>query len=245
MDELTLPLSDSYRTNKHIASKISNFCANYMNPIRFNGKGTDEALDGSIGYISRTNSSLISAMSILSENNLQFRTVRPANEIFRIILAIIELEYGSYFRVPELLVLNPHLIQFYYNRDVREAYDNDIYGFLKDSAKAEKMHNAYQACKIILSIGEDKVVKTYNVARENENNRETKILLGTAFGFKGLTVDKAVLLNDVDETFTSVLEDNMGIKYDDLDPLTAAEYNLVYVAGSRARKEISGSILFE
>ena len=58
-------------------------------------------------------------------------------------------------------------------------------------------------------------------------------------------VDKAVLLNDIDETFTSILEDNMGIKYDDLDPLTAAEYNLIYVAGSRARKEISGSILFE
>ena len=237
----TLCLSQSFRFNDTIASYANILLKEFKNEqVVIKTEIHDSKEIHTKGYISRTNASLISAISQRIDQREPFVTVRDPNEIFNL---TIEVYY--------LLNNNGHMIKR--NRFLKDFSDEEE---LANYAKEVEDYELKSALKAVREY-QDKIFEFKNIAdkfykawqnRGNngfENRIKEILFLTTAHTAKGLEWDSVEIADD----FTDFADLIVDFGCDNLDQFRKEqkflpnqeiidEFNLFYVAVTRAKKKI-------
>jgi ATP-dependent exoDNAse (exonuclease V) beta subunit len=225
-----LTLSETFRFNQEIAD-IANIMLNKFkgdkNKITTKVK-TDKTNLKTLCYLSRTNSNLVSTINELILQNKKFRTVKNPVEIFALLEEIYYLGAMKRGRIKK----NKYLLSFK-NIGELEEYAADI-----DDVELKT------GIKVIEEYG-SKIFDLKKVAEEYYNSsEEIDISLATAHLSKGLEWDTVILSDDYpdfiklikDSKYTTMTTFRKNIKR--IDPLIVNEFNLFYVAVTRAKQEL-------
>lgn len=223
-------LTKSFRVSDRIAERIQRFCNHYVDPtMRFSGVPVTEADIVTTAFIGRTNSALIGVMNDFRLNNTDYSLVRKAAEIFKLPLILCYLKYQGTISDPSYQFIQTDVDDWYESTDLKQLYKNPLaylaalYDFDKPLANA---------IKLVAFKGKQSILDTYEHAKKCEGKR-TNIWLATAHSVKGLEFDAVTILDDLNQIVTSAqTDDSLDEEY------KLQEYNLYYVACSRARKAL-------
>lgn len=238
-----LYLSYSFRFNSYIANFANILLKNFKNEtVKID---TLPQLDKDIetnAYISRTNASLISIMADRIENKKPFVTIRDPKEIFNLTIDV----YYCLNNERDLIQRNKFLKEFIDEEEIIN-YASEVDDFeLKTAFKIVKEHND----KIFefKDIADKFYLAWKNRARNGFEQRIKEILfLTTAHTSKGLEWDKVTIADDYNDFADLILdaqsnslkefqENQKDIYFQNQELID--EFNLFYVAITRAKKEI-------
>lgn len=237
-----LYLSCSFRFNNDIA--------NYANLLLKNFKNESVTIDTlkdnkntkieTHGYISRTNTQLISIISNRIQNRQPFVTVRDPNEIFNLTIEV----YYILTNKKDEVKRNKFLKDFKKEEDILD-YANEVDDYELKSAL--KMAKEYKEKLFVLKDISDKFFTAWkNKTTNGFDKRLSEILfLTTAHTAKGLEWDKVTIADD----FTDFADLIVDFGCSDLKEFQEEqnylpnqelidEFNLFYVAVTRAKKVI-------
>ena len=208
-------LTNTFRCNQLIVDYANNILRKYLdsNKQLISRNNTDNYSIQSVGYISRTNSSLIEIINIFMNDNIPFILTKKPKEVFT---GAINMYYFIKGETEKLDREFKFLNRF---NDVKELKSYiDKYNLI-DLGMNLKIAKRYKARLFILY--------KYSKQCSGKNNDTVKIYLTTAHASKGLEWDKIILAKDF-KALSSIK---------DRDELLQ-EANLLYVAYTRAKFEI-------
>ena len=237
----TFYLSRSFRFNDSIASfaniLLKNFKNEMVNIDTIENKSEDIITNG---YISRTNATLISTIASRIENRKPFVTVRDPNEIFNLTIEL----YYLLNQKKKMIKRNIFLKDF----DSEEE--------IVDYVKEVEDYELKSALKVVKEYG-DKVFefqeissKFYTAWKNKQNNGFDKrvdeiMFLTTAHTAKGLEWDRVTIADDFIDFADLIVDcgfDSLKVFQEDILASSNIElldeFNLFYVAITRARKSI-------
>jgi superfamily I DNA/RNA helicase len=240
-------MTQSFRVNKTIATKIQHFLNKYLNEDR-EFKGVDQVgTPKDIAYISRTNSAMISRMIELIEDETPFEVIRKPSDIFAIPLVLMNVHK------PDYKIHNPSLD--YLKHDYKVYTDPE-----KDYQKQFKTFGQYleykhphdvqlnSAIKLMRSVKPSlnqygtisrasTIYNAYSIAKSYyEDNVSHAVKLTTAFTSKGLEYDSVYIEDDINNIVNDIID-----KFEDGGDLTDEDYTelrLAYVACSRSKYKL-------
>ncbi|MFW5872211.1 MAG: UvrD-helicase domain-containing protein [bacterium] len=234
-----LPLTKTFRFPTNIAKYSNTLLSRFkgetlkiksnIDPVPFNTASTNPGY--SIGFISRGNSSLITKMLSLQDNNEKFKTVRQPEEIFRTIKDV------GYFLDKNRKNISS---QNSFLRDLTD--ERDLRSYIK-STKDFQLESTLRTFQTTFSSNLSEVFEIESLANEYHQSREyIRYFLTTAHTSKGLEFDCTVISDDffpfekiISEsghcTYRSYLENIKSCDHKLLD-----EFNLFYVALTRCKK---------
>jgi superfamily I DNA/RNA helicase len=210
--DISLSLTKTFRCRPAIVS-AANFILSYYKkesqPIESVNKNVEKPITQA--YITRTNAALIGFVAEFDE----FSLTRKADEIFKSSLSV------YYF-----IIKTHHLINPEFKFLTKFSGVSELQKYIEDTNDIE--------LKMALTMATDygsKLVQLLEKAKQNQYTK-SKLTLTTAHSSKGLEFDSTILWDDFpslmavrdDEKLTDVEKDN--------------EYNLLYVAVTRARYSI-------
>ncbi|MEA3316193.1 MAG: UvrD-helicase domain-containing protein [Campylobacterota bacterium] len=238
-----LYLSYSFRFNGYIASYANILLKNFKNEkIKIDTITQPNKDIETNAYISRTNSSLISIIANRIKDRKPFVTIRDPNEIFNLTIDL----YYCLNNERDLIKRNKFLKEFI-DEDEIANYASEVDDFeLKTALKIIKEHKD----KIFefKEIADKFYLAWQNRARNGFEQRIKEILfLTTAHTSKGLEWDKITISDDYND-FADLIVDaqcnslkEFQINQKDIyfaNQELIDEFNLFYVAITRAKKEI-------
>lgn len=227
-------LTKSFRVSDQIAARIEHFCKKYIDPdMRFTGIPVKDATITTRGFISRTNSGLISAIIELNSQGIDYNLVRDPAEVFKLPLILCFLKHNGTITDPAYAHLQSDVDDWYSDQNLMQKYKSPA-SYLQ-SLYPEDL-NLSSAVRLMMNIGRKKLLETYELAKQ-KNNKSAKVFLGTAHSVKGLEFDEVVIMEDLNRVVGKFLE--QGTLEDDN---ALQEMNLYYVAASRAKKSLQGAI---
>jgi len=238
-----LYLSCSFRFNDDIANYANKLLGSFKNESikidTLKENNTNKKIETN-GYISRTNAQLISIISNRIENRKPFVTVRDPNEIFNL---TIEVHYILTNKKNE--VKRNRFLKDFANEDDILDYANEVDDYELKSAL--KMAKEYKEKLFSFKDISDKFYTAWkNRSTNGFDKRVQEILfLTTAHTAKGLEWDRVTIADD----FTDFADLIVDCSCDDLKGFQEEqshlpnqelldEFNLFYVAITRAKKEI-------
>lgn len=231
VDGLDLSLTETFRFNEDIASTA--------NLILKRFKGDDLKIKTNVKkdlgnlkthcYISRTNSSMIDTMNDFILSNVEFKTIRNPEEIFSLVVDV------YYFGKEEYSKIKNHL----YLKKFKNLQELEEYAESTDDVEL------LTSLKIIENYG-DKIFEIKKIARNYFlSNKEFKTFLSTAHVSKGMEWDEVSLTDDFPDFLKKIAESKYktlkGFRnnIDSIDPLVVNEFNLFYVAVTRAKQKLN------
>jgi F-box protein 18 (helicase) len=235
-----LYLSMSFRFNEEIATYANILLNNFKNEEVEIESFSDEVEDiKTNGYISRTNAQLIGIIAARTEARRPFVTVRDPKEIFDLTT-----EVHYFLNEEKELIRKNRFLKDFYDEDELSDYAKEVEDFeLRSAIKiAKEYKDKIFAYKEIA----DKFYKAWqNRAMNGFEQRLDEILfLTTAHTAKGLEWDKVTVADD----FTDFAELMVDLGCDSMSEFKKAlptlnselvdEFNLFYVAITRAKKEL-------
>lgn len=236
-------LTQSFRVADKIAQRIQAFCNRHVDPnMVFHGITPTDHEIVTQAYLSRTNSALMDIMAELGKQNIPYKLVRKASEVFRLHLDLCGLKYQGDMSNPEYRDIQKDFDEWHEDQHLRTIYKNPL-----TYLAAEHSHDVrlVSAIRFILSRGKAAVFNIYNQAKANETIH-SNIYLGTAHTTKGLEFDRVTICDDLNMVVSGVLAEQAEAELEagESVPFTEEqlqELNLYYVACSRAKKELSGA----
>lgn len=233
-DSVKFDMTQSFRVSDRIAPGIENFCQKYIDPeMDFKGVPVEDNSIDTRAIISRTNSGLIAEMINLSVSNTGFTLVRKASEIFKVSLMLCFLKYQGKINDPAY----KHI-----QKDVDEWYEDDTLRMQFKSPLVYITHlyehdiGIVAASRLLMSKGKNTILTTYDFAKSCEGNN-FKLFLATAHSSKGLEFDEVTIHEDLNNIVERAIDPDGGID----DEAAEQEFNLYYVACSRAKKVLNNA----
>jgi len=231
----TFKLSKSFRVPMHIAEPIERFCKKYLNPdMVFEGIESENTAIKTRGYISRTNSGLISKLIELNAQGVPYGLVRKAKEIFKIPLMVAGLKYQGKIYDPAYKHLQESVDDWHENvNGVRTKYSSML-GYLKNEYEGDL--SLLQAINLVMARTKGAIFEAYAEAKNHENKKQDFMLM-TAHSSKGLEFDEVIIAPDLNTSIENIVEaitigDSEGGKH--LTAIDKEALNLYYVACTRA-----------
>ena len=236
-----LYLSCSFRFNETIASFANTLLNNFKNEkVKIDTiKSGDDSINTN-GYISRTNASLIATIAQRIEQRKPFVTVRNPNEIFNLTTEVHYLLNDEKDKIKR----NRFLKDFDSDEDILE-YANEVEDYeLKSALKVAKEYK--QKIFEFKEISDKFYTAWENRTNNGFENRTNEILfLTTAHTAKGLEWDRVTIADDFTDFADLIVDfncDSLKEFQDEQNYLPNQElldeFNLFYVAITRAKKEI-------
>jgi len=226
-----LPLLETFRFHQEIAdlsNKLLKRFKNEKNEIITKVKKSKKELKDTC-YISRTNSKLIQTINELIMDDIKFKTIREPKILFKLIE---EVFYLANNRKKEIKT-NFFLKRF---KDLEELAD---YADAVDDVELKSTIKTYKEFGIKIFNFRDIATKYYE---DDTNNINT--YLATAHVSKGLEWDKVIITDDFAEFTQSIAKTKYKTilsfrkNINSIDPLIVNEFNLFYVAMTRAKQEL-------
>lgn len=232
----TLSLSKSFRVSEAIAKRVEWFGKQYLEDD-FVFKGMQYPDDYEIkttAYITRNNSALIEKMIDLNLTGTEYRLITKAktDQLFKLPLFLLSLKQGKVFKDQELKELQ---------RTVDEFYEEDIQG--TSVMQYVLVHNQdnkelSKAVNILKKYGAEDVINAkLNADKHKKSN--ANLILGTAFVFKGLTVDKVIISDELNKVVDNSIN---NINDNDFTEDDIVNLKLYYVACTRCRYELENAV---
>jgi len=235
----TIKLTKSFRVSNEIAKKVEIFGKKFLSPnFSFVGIDYDDDTIESEMYISRTNGSLISQMIRLNNSNTPYNLSSKdrVQKIFGLLLTIIGLKPGCKVYSQEHKFLLNDMKAYYASETIRGRHKT-LFSYI--ATQHSKDRQIKSACKAITDFGGKTIWDAYNVAKAHESAKTThKLTLTTCHSAKGGEADKVVLDPDM---FPDFLQDKGKMTESEIQQ----ELNLVYVAVTRAKKQLLGASWLE
>lgn len=228
----TFKLSKSFRVPEHIAAPVEGFCKRYLNPsMEFKGTDLVNTTIKTRGYISRTNSGLISKLIELNKSKTPYGLVRKASEVFKIPLMVAGLKYQGKIYDPAYKHLQDDVDDWYENKNNLKTSYKTLNGYLK--SKHSEDLGLVQAIALITQYGKAEIFEAYAEAKKHENKKNDFLLL-TAHSSKGLEFDEVMIAPDLNNSLSKLI--TLVDSNEDLvmTPSMRESFNLYYVACTRA-----------
>lgn len=233
------PMTQSFRVNENIATKIESFCKKCVDPtMEFKGIPITDDRIQTRAFIARTNGSLIGKMMELNDMNVPYTLSRPAKSIFRVPLLLCSLKPKGFVPDAEYNHLQDDVNEYYADMDLKEEYS--LLGYIKN--KHEEDVTLQSAANIIINYGATAVIDCFERAKRNEKVK-ANYMLCSAHSAKGLEFDEVTLAADMEKSIAESvgLVAETGIHPSKLTADARSELNLYYVACSRAKKVLNGA----
>lgn len=229
-------LTQSFRVSDVIASKIQNFCVRHIDPdMRFSGMPVTDKSITSRAYISRTNGGLISAMIELDAQRIPYSLVRKPAEIFKLPLIFCFAKYQGKITDPGYKHLQDDIDEWHESEDLRKKFKSPL-AYIQSNYTFDPAIQS--AVRLVMSKGKDLLIRTYEAAKSRENKHHNMTLC-TAHSAKGLEFDEVILVDDLNTVLDiPLMNAAMGIPPTEEE---LQEFNLYYVACSRARKSLQNA----
>lgn len=228
----TVHLTKSFRVSTEIAQKIEKFGQKHLdNDLHFVGTKHDNDVIDSSMYIARTNGSLIAQMIRMNNKSIPYNLSSKdrVDKVFGLLLTIISLKPGCKVYSPEHKFLLDDMEHYYRSEDIRRRHKTLLSYIATVHAEDRSIKSA---CKTIVEYGGKTIWDAFNIAKAHSKAKvKHKLMLCTAHSSKGLEADQVTLDDDMIPDFLSE-PDRMS----DLE--IQQELNLIYVATTRAKKEL-------
>ena len=232
----TFYLSTTFRYSQKIADFANKILGGYKNEtVKIKSAVKDRsASDGTKAFLSRNNSSMITLIDYLLQNQVHFATIKKPEELFSNALALLEFRLNKTIKSPA------------YNFLKKFSHIEELEDYIEESNDTELMI----AFRMQKRYGK-RLYFLLKAAKENYKHRkEAKIFLSTAHTSKGLEWDSVELLSDFPDLRTKLKEAKINSS-DELMSLVnknhivadsiVQEINLFYVACTRARYNLDSS----
>lgn len=238
-----LYLSYSFRFNSNIANYANILLKNFKNEkIQIDTIPTSNKNIETYAYISRTNSSLISIIANRIKDRKPFVTIRDPNEIFNLTIDL----YHCINNERDLIKRNKFLKEFIDEEEIIN-YASEVDDFeLKTAFKIVKEHQ--EKIFEFKDIADKFYLAWQNRVRNGFEQRIKEILfLTTAHTSKGLEWDRVTIADDYNDFADLILDAQCNslkefqTNQEDIyfaNQELIDEFNLFYVAITRAKKEI-------
>ncbi len=238
-----LYLSYSFRFNSNIANYANILLKNFKNEkIQIDTIPTSNKNIETYAYISRTNSSLISIIANRIKDRKPFVTIRDPNEIFNLTIDL----YHCINNERDLIKRNKFLKEFIDEEEIIN-YASEVDDFeLKTAFKIVKEHQ--EKIFEFKEIADKFYLAWQNRVRNGFEQRIKEILfLTTAHTSKGLEWDRVTIADDYNDFADLILDAQCNslkefqTNQEDIyfaNQELIDEFNLFYVAITRAKKEI-------
>ena len=227
----TLTLTTSYRVNSYDATYVQAFMQKYVkSDFQFIGHDHKDHTIETTGYLTRTNASLIAKMIELDNDGVEYGLVRSVGNLFQTVLTLASLKVGNHI-TGELSYLNHDIENYAKNKKINKKTTSLFKYVLQQQKDNRKLKTSFA---LIINHGSKQIWNLYNKTKKIEKSKvKHTLLLGTVFGFKGFTVDRAVL------------DDDLNLKYINDDKMSDAdkliEHYIRYVAISRHKHRLDGA----
>lgn len=223
-------LTKSFRVSDTIAERIQVFCTEHVDAnMKFSGVPVDTSDIKTVAFIGRTNSSLINKMSEFRAAGVDYKLVRKASEIFKLPLILCFLKYQGEITEPSYKFIQYDVDEWYETPELHIKYKTPL-AYLASLYDFDRALST--AIKLVAFTGKQAILDTYEHAKQCEG-RKSNVWLATAHSVKGLEFDSVTILDDLNQAVASAKADpEMDEQY------KLQEYNLYYVACSRARKAL-------
>jgi hypothetical protein len=238
-----LSLSKSFRVCSNIAHQVESFCREYFNPtLVFKGMDYSEMNIETVGYLTRTNSALISKMIRLEKAGTPFKlaTNTKVSQMFELPLAILSAISGKMFSGSKHNYLLKSVAKF--NMKTKDGSSSSVLSFIReDNPDNPDLKGAIQT---ILEHSPDGIMKAYTSAKSHMKS-DAKLTLTTIHTSKGATYDHVIFDNDVDKAIDDIISkanlsiSETGTFTPNSDELP--ELYLYYVAATRARYRLDNA----
>jgi superfamily I DNA/RNA helicase len=231
VDSEELPLLETFRFNQDIAD-ISNKLLKRFKDEKFEIKTKvkkDLKKIDSVCYISRTNSKLIQTINELISDDIKFKTIRKPEELFQLIEEVFYLANNRKKEIKN----NFFLKRF---KDLDDLTD---YAEAVDDVELKSTIKTYKEFGIKIFNFRDIAQKYFDAKGD-----DIKTYLSTAHVSKGLEWDKVILTDDFPEFTKNISKTKYKTiksfrkNINSIDPLIVNEFNLFYVAMTRAKQEL-------
>lgn len=236
------PMSQSFRVNENIASKIETFCKKYTAPdMSFKGI---KVLDKTIitrAYIARTNATLITKMINLNKLGISYGLTRTPDQIFEQPLSLCYLKYQGFIGDPQFRYLQSDVDNFFESAELQFIYKSPLKYIQRLYLDDDTLQ---QTISLINRYGRQTIIDCYEECKRHSRVSQT-YTLGTAHSTKGLEFDEVVIADDLNTYTAKAISklDEVDI-YDSLD-FIRTELNLYYVACSRAKKVLLNALCLD
>ena len=230
-----LPMTQSFRVDNKIASRIQRFCQTYLSEdMQFTGVTISNPTIKTRAFISRTNSALIRKLMELNKLRIPYGTIRDVKDIFSLPLTLIALRPGGFTASSEYKFLQDDANTFGKSKELQDKYKS-LLVYLKELHDGDT--TLQQAISIIFQYGKLEVLTCYEIAKKH-SKQEQPYMLGTCHSFKGLEKDYVELADDMNQSIAPIIVAKQLNPNYELSTEERAELNLYYVACSRARIEL-------
>ena len=230
-----LPMTQSFRVDSKIASRIQRFCQTYLSEdMQFTGVTISNPTIKTRAFISRTNSALIRKLMELNKLRIPYGTIRDVKDIFSLPLTLIALRPGGFTASSEYKFLQDDANTFGKSKELQDKYKS-LLVYLKDLHDGDTA--LQQAISIIFQYGKLEVLTCYEIAKKH-SKQEQPYMLGTCHSFKGLEKDYVELADDMNQAIAPIIVAKQLNPNYELSTEERAELNLYYVACSRSRIEL-------
>ena len=233
-----LPMTQSFRVDHKIASRIQKFCQSYLSEdMAFEGIEIKNPVITSRAFISRTNSALIRKLMELNRLGIPYGTIRDVKDIFSLPLTLCALKPGGFTASSEYKYLQDDANTYGKSKELQERYKT-LLVYLKSLHENDLA--LQQAISIIFQYGKADIISCYEQSKKHEKLKQN-YMIGTVHSCKGLEFDHVELADDMNQAISNII---LSIKLNDnyeLSPEERAELNLYYVGCSRSRVELKNA----
>ena len=229
-------LTKSFRCTKTVGKYVHLFRQRVYgkNAIPFEGVSEDTS-DTSELWLSRTNAQLIESMIQLSRQGIPFNLTRDINYIFAPVLSLYAASLDEYDKLgDEYKFLEQDRKDFLKLVEDTDNKNMKFFTYLEEEYK--DIHTELvSTIKLIYKLGLQSILEAYYHFKKTRH-RDANITLSTVHSAKGLEAGKVVILADMDKVIGNILANKIS---------DITEYNLAYVALSRAKHTIESNNLYK
>ena len=202
----TRHLTKSFRCNTAIAARVEKYGQTNFEPtFKFKGTTYENVTDTSVGFLSKTNASLIGKMIELSGRHIVYKNIRDPKLIFKLLLTLVHLKPGCEIHDTSLKFLLDDMEIFYSSASLQHRYTNLLAYIMAEHPD----DTALRGSIALLSKHGGKVIReTYNeaVTYYKNKNLQASIWLTTGHSSKGLTFGTVEISNDLNQAVLKVLD---------------------------------------
>lgn len=231
---VTKRLTKSFRCNTKIASAIERYGRiNFRKTFQFKGMEYETEVDQSIGFLAKTNSTLIAKMIECNRTGKSYKNVRNPKLIFKLLITLIHLKPGCEIHDSSLKYLLEDMKLYYSTSSLQLRYSNLLAYILAEHPEDRILKGAIG---LISKHGGKVIRETYNRALAYYKDRYLKadIWLTTVHASKGLTFGTVEVGEDINQAVNEVLAKPIGERTSDDQEILM----IGYVTGTRARHHI-------
>jgi F-box protein 18 (helicase) len=226
-----LPLTNSFRCSKKIASDIEKFIKRDLCED-FTFVGTDTPVDNGLElYCTLTNAEIIREVSDRLEYNKPFKLLRKPADIFACSLAVLSASSGKKIYQSQYRFLEDVYEDWIRHKKVDQK--STFFGYMLDELHDPEVHSAINLLRALKKNNQN----LFDIYKRVKDHKQTdEYTISTVYTSKGLEFEKVTLSNEFDAAVSKIKE-NGGVQTEEDITL----YRCYYVAASRAGKILNNA----